>query len=78
MRENNYDVVVYFQVTYWKIPAGSINIHFIGQNSKVASREHIEQIPSTKLTIVQETFVMVTFVHMRNISAVTDPILMKP
>ena len=27
--------------------------------------------------VVQATFVLVTFVHIRNISAVTDPILMK-
>ena len=38
---------------------------------KVASWEHLEQIPTTKLTFVQATFVLVTFVHTRNISAVT-------
>ena len=48
---------------------------------KVASWEHLEQIPTIKLAFVQEifvlaTFVQVTFVHIRNISTVTDPILM--
>ena len=44
---------------------------------KVASLEHLEQIPSIKLTFVQATFVLATIVHIRNISAVTDLILMK-
>ena len=44
---------------------------------KVASWENLEQIPTIKLTYVHAIFVMVTFVHIRNISAVTDPILMK-
>ena len=44
---------------------------------KVASWEHLEQIPTIKLTFVQATFVLATFVHIRNISAVTDLILMK-
>ena len=43
----------------------------------VASWEHLEHIPTIKLTFVQETFVLVTFVHIRNILTVTDPILMK-
>ena len=44
---------------------------------KVAFWEHLEQIPTIKLTFVQATFVLVTFVHIRNISTVTDPILIK-
>ena len=39
---------------------------------KVGSRENLEQIPTVRVT-----FVHATFVHIRNISAVTDPILMK-
>ena len=41
---------------------------------KVDSWEHIEQIPTIKLTYVKATFVLVTSVHIRNISPVTDPI----
>ena len=44
---------------------------------KVASWEHLEQILTAMATFVQATFVQVTFDHIRNISAVTDPILMK-
>ena len=44
---------------------------------KVGSREHLEQIPTVTGTFVQVTFVQVTFIHIKNISAVTDPILMK-
>jgi len=39
---------------------------------KVDSWEHLEQIPT-----VMGTFVQVTFIHIKNISAVTYPILMK-
>ena len=39
------------------------------------SWEHQEHIPIVTVTFVQATFVLVTFVHIRNISAVTDPIL---
>ena len=44
---------------------------------KVGSCEHLEQIPIVRVTFVHVTFVLTTFVHIRNISAVTDPILMK-
>ena len=44
---------------------------------KVASWEHLEQIQNIKLTFVQATVVLVTSVHIKNISAVTDPILIK-
>ena len=44
---------------------------------KIGSWEHLEQIPTVMVTFVQATFVLTTFVHIRNISAVTDPILMK-
>merc|ERR1711942_272283 len=35
---------------------------------KVGSCEHQEQIPTVMVTFVQATFVLVTFVHIRNIS----------
>ena len=41
---------------------------------KVASMEHLEKISTVTVTSVQETFVLATFVHIRNISVVTDPI----
>ena len=44
---------------------------------KVCSWEHLEQIPNVMMTFFQATFVLATFVHIRNISALTDPILMK-
>ena len=44
---------------------------------KVGSCEHLEQIPTVRVTFVHARFVLVTFVHIKNISAVTDPILMK-
>ena len=44
---------------------------------KVGSCEHLEQIPTVRVTFVHATFVLATFVHIRNISAVTDLILMK-
>ena len=44
---------------------------------KVGSCEHLEQIPTVRVTFVHVTFVLATFVHIRNISAVTNPILMK-
>ena len=44
---------------------------------KVASWEHLEQILTVTVTVVQATFAHVTFVHIKNISAVTDLILMK-
>ena len=44
---------------------------------KVGSWEHLEQIPTVWVTFVHATFVLATYVPIRNISAVTDPILMK-
>ena len=44
---------------------------------KVGSCEHLEHISTVRVTFVHVTFVLPTFVHIRNISAVTDPILMK-
>ena len=44
---------------------------------KIGSWEHQEQIPTVTVTFVQATFFLVTFVHIRSISAVTYPILMK-
>ena len=44
------------------------------ETSKVGSCEHLEQIPTIRVTIVHAAFVLATFVHIRNISAVTDTI----
>ena len=44
---------------------------------KVGFWDHLEQISNVRMTFVQATFVMTLFVHIRNISAVTDPILTK-
>merc|ERR1712208_281751 len=45
---------------------------------KVGSWDLFEHIPSVTMIFVQETLVLATFVHISNISAVTDPILTKP
>ena len=47
------------------------------QTLKVGSWEYLEEIFTIAFTFVQATFVLATFVHIRNISAVTDQILMK-
>ena len=44
---------------------------------KVGSCEHLEQIPTVRGTFVHAGIFHATIVHIRNISAVTDPILMK-
>ena len=41
---------------------------------KKGSWDHLEQIPTVMGTFDHATFVLATFVHIRNISAVTDPI----
>ena len=41
---------------------------------KIGSWEHLEQLPSVMVTFVQATFFLATFVQIRNISAVTDPL----
>ena len=38
---------------------------------------YLELISTVPATFVQAAFVLATFVHIRNISAVTDPILTK-
>ena len=43
----------------------------------VGSWEYLQQIPTVTMTFVKATFVQVTFVHIRNISIVTDQILIK-
>ena len=43
----------------------------------VGSWDLYEQILTITMTSVQAIFVLATFVHIRNISAVTDPILTK-
>ena len=45
------------------------------QTLKVGSREHLKGIPT--VTFVKATFVLATFVYIRNISAAADPILTK-
>ena len=54
----------------------AVNDRILDETLKVASWEHLEQILTVTVIFVQATFVQVTFVHIRNISAVTDPILM--
>ena len=49
----------------------------LDESLNVDSWEHLEQISAGTVTFVQTTYVLVTFVHIRNISTVTDPILMK-
>ena len=44
---------------------------------KAGSREHTEQIPAVMMTFVHAPFVLATFFHIRNISAVIDPIFTK-
>ena len=39
--------------------------------------DNLEQILTAMVTFVQATFVLATFVHISNISAVADPILTK-
>ena len=49
----------------------------LDQTLNKGSWEHIQQIRTVTSTFVQATFVLGTLVHISNISAVTDPILMK-
>ena len=44
---------------------------------KLGSWEHLEQIPAVTVTFLQATFVKAISIHIKNISTVTDPILMK-
>ena len=44
---------------------------------KVGSWDHLENIPTVTVTFGQATFVLATFVHISNISAITDSILTK-
>ena len=54
-------------------------LHSVEGRRKIlcVSWEHLEQIPTIRLTFVQATFVLVTSVHNRNISAVTDSFFIK-
>ena len=47
------------------------------QALKIGFWDHLEQISSAMATFVQAIFVLVTFIHIKNISADTDPILTK-
>ena len=49
----------------------------IDETLKIGFWEHLEQIPTVMMTFVQATFVLTTFIHIRNISVVTDPMLTK-
>ena len=40
----------------------------------IGSWKHLQQIPTVMVAFAQATFVQVTFVHIRKISAVTDPL----
>ena len=40
----------------------------------VGSWEHLEQIPSVTVTYFRATFALATFVNIRNVSAISDPI----
>ena len=44
----------------------------LDETLKVGSWEHLEQTPTVTATFVQAIFVLATFVHIRNISTVTD------
>ena len=50
---------------------------YLDQTLNKGSWEHIQQITTVTMTFVQATFVLGTFVHISNISAVTGPILIK-
>ena len=49
----------------------------LDQILKVGSWEHLDQIKTVTVTLVKATFVLVTFVNIRKISAVSDLILTK-
>ena len=49
----------------------------LDQTLNKGSWEHIQQITTVTTTFVQATFVLGTFVHISNISAVTGPIWIK-
>ena len=49
----------------------------LDQTLSKGSWEHIQQITTVTTTFVQATFVLGTFVHISNISAVTGPIWIK-
>ena len=51
--------------------------HDFDQTLKVGSWGPLEQIPTAMVTFVQAIFVLVTFVHIKHISSVTDLILTK-
>ena len=55
----------------------SCYLHNFDQALKIGSWNDLEQILTVTVTFVQAIFVLATFVHIRNISAVTDPILTK-
>ena len=56
---------------------GPINFTYFDKTLKECFWEHLEQIPTITVTFVHTIFVLAIFFHIRNISAVTDPILTK-
>ena len=59
--------------TFYSILIGLIILSIL-TNSKEGSLGHL---PTIMVTFLQAAFVLLTFGHIRNISAVTDPILCK-
>ena len=55
-----------YLICYW---------HYFDDILKAGSLENLEQISTVIVTFVEVTFVLVTLVHIRNISPITDPIL---
>ena len=56
---------------------GSCYLPDFDQTLKVGYWDTLEQIPTAMMTFVQATSVLTIFVHIKNISAVTDPIFIK-
>ena len=66
----------YLSWWHFSIPAISQQLlTWFWPNLKVGTWEHLDQILTVTVTFVQATFGMTKFVHIRNISAVIDPLL---
>ena len=55
----------------------AVTVPNVYQTLRVGPWDHLEQILTIAVTFEQATFFLATIVHIRNISAVTDPILTK-
>ena len=62
----------------WKIFDGHVKTGKIVVFLPVGFWEHLEQIPTVIVTFVEATFVLATFVHIGNISAITHPNFLNP